>query len=391
MRIRSTGFIVLLLTTLVAAKPVGRVESLQGDKKLFRQEGASAPYYRAYIEQDAEIGHHFRTDPKSMASIRFFLGGNVGLGKDCEIVVVNERDAKILSQGNYWMKFDKQDPDNPIRIQTAGGVMGIRGTELVLKVDQNGDTELSLLEGKVEVEAANGDTLTAEPGMRVTFGGGRELRYTLYKVEKLFEKVEQDFGPEFLELRKSLLETRQAVRDAKLATRTRSLTDAMEGLGQRLDEQQGRRGNRTGSRAGNIDTANAKLSRADELLAKLEGREVSRSGEDGTPPDNGGVPPDNGQTDPSATPAGVERMRCSVHPSLVWPGAPDDQFTILFLDPDNDSNIFWIAETTGSAYTHPGDAQPFEPGPYTLRVVPRSDDGRYLEATDYPIQVEEPR
>ena len=386
MRILNLGLVLILLSGAVAAKPVGRVESLQGDKKLFRQEKASAPFYRSHIEQDAEIGHHFRTDAGSMASIRFFLGGNVGLGKDCEIEVVNERDAKILSQGNYWMKFDQQDPNNPIRIQTAGGVMGIRGTELVVKVDEDGTTELSLLEGKVSVDAANGETLIAEPGMRVTFGGGRELRYTLYKVEKLFEKVEEDFGPEFLQLRQSLLETRQAIRDANLRTRTADLDRLSTNLDLRMQEREGRRPSRAGGDSGSFDSANDKMSRLDALFERLDSKETADSSDNQN--STIGVEDETGET---PAPPGPDRIRCDIHPSMQWPGTPEEKFAVLFLDPENDSNILWIAETTGSSYIHPEDAEPLAPGPYTFRVVPIDDQGEYQEAFDYPIQVEEPR
>ena len=384
MRIKYLGLVLILLSGAVGAEPVGRVESLQGDKKLFRQEKASAPFYRSHIEQDAGIGHHFRTDARSMASIRFFLGGNVGLGKDCEIEVVNERDAKILSQGNYWMKFDQQDPNNPIRIQTAGGVMGIRGTELVVKVDEDGTTELSLLEGKVSVDAANGDALIAEPGMRVTFGGGRELRYTLYKVEKLFEKVEEDFGPEFLQLRRSLLETRQAIRDANLRTRTADLDRISSNLDLRMQEKEGRRPSRAGGDGGSFDSANEKMSRLDALFERLDSKEASDSNVDQNP--TIGVEDQSGEN-----PQRPDRIRCDIHPSMQWPGAPEDKFAVLYLDPQDDSNILWIAETIGSSYSHPEDAEPLAPGPYTFRVVPIDDEGVYQEATDYPIQVEEPR
>ena len=94
---------------------------------------------------------------------------------------------------------------------------------------------------------------------------------------------------------------------------------------------------------------------------------------------------------PSLPPSRPDRIRCDIHPSIQWPGAPEEKFAVLFLDPQDDSNILWIAETVGASYTHPEDAEPFNPGPYTFRVVPVDDRGEYLEATDYPIQVEEPR
>ena len=262
--------------------------------------------------------------------------------------------------------------------------MGIRGTELVVKVDEDGTTELSLLEGKVSVDAANGDALMAEPGMRVTFGGGRELRYTLYKVEKLFEKVEEDFGPEFLQLRRSLLETRQAIRDANLRTRTADLDRISSNLDLRMQEKEGRRPSRAGGDGGSFDSANEKMSRLDALFERLDSKEASDSKVDQNP--TIGVEDQSGEN-----PQRPDRIRCDIHPSMQWPGAPEDKFAVLFLDPQDDSNILWIAETIGSSYSHPEDAEPLAPGPYTFRVVPIDDEGVYQEATDYPIQVEEPR
>jgi hypothetical protein len=84
-------------------------------------------------------------------------------------------------------------------------------------------------------------------------------------------------------------------------------------------------------------------------------------------------------------------MSCSNHPSLSWTGAPEQKFTVLILAPGDESRVHWVAETTGPSYAHPEDAQPLAPGPYTFRVVPLNDEGEYSEATDYLIQVEEPR
>ena len=374
MRIRVLTIILLLLTGLAAAEPVGRVESLHGDKKLFRQTGPAAQPYLSHIEQDAEIGHRFRTDIGSLASIRFFLGGNVGLGKDCEIEVINERDARVLTQGNYWMKFDEQDSDNPIRIQTAGGVMGIRGTEFVLRVEENGATELSLIEGKVDVEPLGGDRFEARPGMRVSFGGGTELRYQLYEVEKLLEQVRQELGPEFYNLRQTLQETREAIRDAKLQIRTAS-AEARTGLASaRLGVLEGRRALRdAGLSSAGRRSGSANFDLADSILSSLERGE--------------GL---DDSADETATPVSdSEHIQCGPYPSLNWPGAPDQKFVVLLLDPEDEERVFWVAETVGPQYSYPEEAEPLATGDYTFRVVPMSPDGAYEQGTDFPIQVDE--
>ena len=122
----------------------------------------------------------------------------------------------------------------------------------------------------------------------------------------------------------------------------------------------------------------------DILFERLDSRETADEDQNPTI----GV---EAQTDGTPAPPRPDRIRCDIHPSMQWPGAPEDKFAVLFLDPQDDSNILWIAETIGSSYTHPEDAEPLAPGPYTFRVVPIDDEGEYQEATDYPIQVEEPR
>ncbi|MFA5508227.1 MAG: FecR domain-containing protein, partial [Vulcanimicrobiota bacterium] len=308
-------------------------------------------------------------------SIRFFLGGNVGLGKGCEIEVINDRDAKILSQGNYWMKFDKQElKNNPVKIQTAGGVMGIRGTEFILKVDENGATELSLLEGTVEVEAADGERYEANPGERVSFGDAQGLRFKLYDdPEQLLQQVREELGPEFYQLRQSLQEAREAIREARLQIRTAS-AEARAGLvSARLAALEGKSTlQESGLSSGQLESALTQLAQAEALMAAYEqgeGLEELDEAED-------------------SIPENVPDLVCSPHPSLKWPGLPEQRFAVLILHPQDDEQLYWMAETVGPQYTYPADARPLEPGPYTWRVVPLGPNGEFREATDFPIRVE---
>ena len=233
MKTKILVFLFLFLSGWVLADPVGRVESLQGDRKLFRKETDSAKKFLSHIEQDAAVKNRFITDPNSMASIRFFLGGNVGMGKNCEVEIVNEREARVIRQGAYWVKFDPnrlKDETKTVRIQTAGGVMGIRGTEFVIRVQGEGaeqTTELSVIEGIVDVTDVNGEKFEAaatdENGVRVSFGGGQGLTYNLYKIEALMGTLKKDLGPEFEALRSSAREFRKAYRDANLQVRMADL------------------------------------------------------------------------------------------------------------------------------------------------------------------------
>ena len=97
------------------------------------------------------------------------------------------------------------------------------------------------------------------------------------------------------------------------------------------------------------------MSRLDALFERLDSKEASDSNVDQNP--TIGVEDQSGEN-----PQRPDRIRCDIHPSMQWPGAPEDKFAVLFLDPQDDSNILWIAETIGSSYSHPEDAEPLAPG-----------------------------
>ena len=116
----------MLLTTVALAEPVAWVAKLYGDKNLRRQQTRTSPWYRAFLEQEVEIGNRFETDSKSMASIKFLLGGKASLGKGSQIEIVSESGVKIieLKRGIFWARFDfsdaaAKDPDRFSRSQAA--------------------------------------------------------------------------------------------------------------------------------------------------------------------------------------------------------------------------------------------------------------------------------
>ncbi len=72
------------------------------------------------------------TDKDSVAAIEMLIGGRVGLKRDTQTLLFDE--GTVIDRGTgapvvqkskgLWMKFGKQD--QPLTIQTRGGVMGIR-------------------------------------------------------------------------------------------------------------------------------------------------------------------------------------------------------------------------------------------------------------------------
>lgn len=378
MRSKITVFFILALSCSVLAQPVAQVQELHGEKKLYLQESKGTPWYRSYVEQNAEIGNNLKTDAQSMASLRFFLGGKVGLGKDCEIEIISERDVKSrsihLKKGKFWAKFDKQKA--PIRIHTAGGVMGIRGTEFLLEVAENGDTQLSLVEGSVEIAPKVGETLLAEPGMKVSFGPEQALIYQIFEdVDKLLEEVREEVGPAFYQLRESLDETRQALRDTKVQVRAAAI-EAKTGMlearaGALIGQEALIDAGIGGAPRDSLNSGQATIDRLDQLLARWE--------DGGSEPDKTTAPP---------LPAGSLPI-LSAFPSLQWQDLQSPKYAVLFLNEADDSIVHWVGESPVNSYSYPSDAKPLEPGKYRVRVLPLSAEDQVMaEGLEFHFKVE---
>jgi hypothetical protein len=92
--------------------------------------------YAGSVNSTLQTGDIITTGPNTIAALEFLIGGRVGINRNTEIVMVNERavrDGKvslrtlILKNGSLWVKADAKALKEPIEIQTNGGVMGIKG------------------------------------------------------------------------------------------------------------------------------------------------------------------------------------------------------------------------------------------------------------------------
>jgi len=109
---------------------VGRIESAHGAKNVYIQRAGECGWQPTKPGTSVCAGDRVKTDGDTMASVLFFLGGNIQIGKSCEVQIKNNREADVISEGNYWIKFDPnrlEGRNKTVKIQTAGGVMGIRG------------------------------------------------------------------------------------------------------------------------------------------------------------------------------------------------------------------------------------------------------------------------
>ncbi len=315
-------FLVALIPFVAVAEPVARVQSIEGAGNLFVQRSAASKWFRAHKEMDASLGDHLKTDDKSLATLRFLLGGRANLDKGSEISIISSRDIDVVSQtiqlnkGNFWAKFDKQKA--PIKIQTAGGVMGIRGTEFVVQVDELGNTVLSMLEGEVEVDPAVGSDYLAKPGSRVTFGPDTELDVLVEKLEQLRLRLEEDL-PALSEIQ--------------------HLVDQVEGFADLTQVQ--------------VAKMNDQLSKLDELSQRLNGESSTKQNRNAKAQD-----------------PGLQAQ----WPQLSWSKIGSPRFAVLIL-PIGSDDVLWLDETSENNYSYPSDAPPLSAGTYRYRIVPLDSRG----------------
>ena len=144
--------VLLCLTLLAWADPspmlrVGRVIDIDGPL-LMTNRMTENSWYQGYREMDTFHRERLKADPKTSATLEFNIGGRAVISPGTEVEIVSTESVKVVEvkSGTFWAKFDKQQDE--IQIKTAGGVMGIEGTEFFVEAEDDGETSLTVVEGR---------------------------------------------------------------------------------------------------------------------------------------------------------------------------------------------------------------------------------------------------
>jgi len=155
---------------------VGKVVDIDGPR-LYSNRLKSDGWFQAYSGMRTFLSERLRTDKETQAVLEFLVGGRAGIGRSSHIQIVSPRDVEEygstmrINAGTFWAKMDRQEKE--FRIQTAGGVIGIEGTELLINVEPEAEeTEVLLFEGKVTITDNEGTSTTMLPGDYAVMGGG---------------------------------------------------------------------------------------------------------------------------------------------------------------------------------------------------------------------------
>lgn len=147
---------------------VGKIIDIDGPQLKTNRLADGDRWFQAYPSMTTLFKERLEADPKTSATIAFFVGGKAVVSPGTRVEVL-EKDVLKVESGTVWAKFDPNQlkgQGKKFSIQTSGGVMGIEGTEFLVTTDPvTKKTQLVVVEGTVDV---SGSKVTG--GNEATFG-----------------------------------------------------------------------------------------------------------------------------------------------------------------------------------------------------------------------------
>ena len=176
---------------------VGTVIDVDGPR-LYADRLKRKSWFQAYSGMPTFLAERLRTDKLTQAVLQFDIGGRAGIGRNSSVEIISPKDVENytpglkVNSGLFWGNMDRLE--GSYQIQTAGGVIGIEGTELLVGVDpETGVTEVLLFEGQVSVVDAEGKKKTLAPGDYAEFGGSKGMCVLSYPSASLRTLVVERF------------------------------------------------------------------------------------------------------------------------------------------------------------------------------------------------------
>jgi len=133
----------------------------------------------AAVGERVEPGDRIRTGPSSAALLRFFNGSTTDLGAETVLSIVQISSRRIgghevivLHQWigeSYYRVRALPDPGSEFKVETPAAVTRVRGTVFAVFVEEDGTTDVVVVEGKVDV-------IAQEAMVQVPAGQGTTVR-----------------------------------------------------------------------------------------------------------------------------------------------------------------------------------------------------------------------
>jgi hypothetical protein len=145
---------------------------------------APEPRDEVEFEDDVYMNEIVETDDESALVIKFADGSKLTLGENAKIVIdkyvydpgtSSGEQAVTLTKGAFRF-LSGSIPKENVQIKTPTVTIGIRGTELIFDVADDGETEMSTVEGEADCTDGEGETLTVAAEESILVGPDRKFR-----------------------------------------------------------------------------------------------------------------------------------------------------------------------------------------------------------------------
>ncbi|MFM9863658.1 MAG: FecR domain-containing protein [Alphaproteobacteria bacterium] len=145
---------------------------------------APEPRDEMELEDDVYMNEVVETGEESALVVKFSDGSKLTLGENAKIVIDKYVYDPVAASGEQAITLTKGAfrflsgslPKASVKISTPAVTIGIRGTELVIDVAEDGETEMSTLSGEADATDGSGETLTVLVDESVVIDRNRRFR-----------------------------------------------------------------------------------------------------------------------------------------------------------------------------------------------------------------------
>jgi len=163
---------------------------------------APEPREEIEFEDSVYVNQLIETDDESAVVVQFADGSKLTIGENAKVVIdryvydpagAGSEQVVTLSKGAFRF-LSGSIPKEKVKLQTPTVTIGIRGTELIFDVADDGETEMSTIAGEADCTDGSGETLTVGAEQSVVVGRDRRFRGRVRRYRHRSRSVAVDEG-----------------------------------------------------------------------------------------------------------------------------------------------------------------------------------------------------
>jgi hypothetical protein len=163
---------------------------------------APEPRDEIEFEDSVHMNELIETDEESAVVVLFADGSKLTIGENARVVVdryvydpsgTGSEQVVTLTKGAFRF-LSGSIPKENVKLKTPTVTIGIRGTELIFDVADDGETELSTIAGEADCTDGAGETLTVGAEQSVLVGSDRRFRGRVRRFRHRSRSIAVDEG-----------------------------------------------------------------------------------------------------------------------------------------------------------------------------------------------------